>query len=94
MADISPYSIVEKGAKLARNVRVGPFCHIGPNVTIGAGTVIESNVTIVGNTKIGEQNRVFPMAVIGTTPDGDDTKGKCVIGNANSICVGFFAVPA
>jgi UDP-N-acetylglucosamine acyltransferase len=85
MADISPYSIVEKGAKLARNVRVGPFCYIGPNVTIGAGTVIESNVTIVGNTTLGEQNRVFPMAVIGTTHDGDDVKGRCVIGNANSI---------
>ncbi len=85
MADISPYSIVEKGAKIARNVRIGPFCFIGQNVTIGAGTVIESNVTIVGNTELGEQNRVFPMAVIGTTPDGDDVKGRCVIGNANSI---------
>jgi len=85
MADISPYSIVEKGAKIARNVRIGPFCYIGPNVSIGAGTVIESNVTIVGATEIGEQNRVFPMAVIGTTHEGDDVKGRCVIGNANSI---------
>lgn len=85
MADISPYSIVEKGAKLARNVRVGPFCYLGPNVTIGAGSVIESNVTIVGHTELGEQNRVFPMAVIGATLDGNEDKGKCVIGNANSI---------
>ncbi|MBN1553211.1 MAG: hypothetical protein JXA11_00580 [Phycisphaerae bacterium] len=85
MADISPYSIVEKGAKIARNVRVGPFCYIGANVTLGAGTVIESNVTLVGNTRLGEQNRVFPMAVIGATHDGDEQKGCCVIGNANSI---------
>ncbi|MBN1941901.1 MAG: hypothetical protein JW849_01275 [Phycisphaerae bacterium] len=85
MADISPYSIVEKGAKLAQNVRVGPFCYIGPRVTIGAGTVIESNVTIVGATELGEQNRVFPMAVLGATRDGDEEKGRCIIGDANSI---------
>lgn len=85
MPDISPYSIVEKGAKLAPNVRIGPFCYIGPHVSIGAGTVIESNVTIVGVTELGEHNRVFPMAVLGATRDGEEEKGRCIIGEANAI---------
>jgi UDP-N-acetylglucosamine acyltransferase len=85
MADIAPSSIVEPGAKLARGVRVGPFCYIGPNVKIGRDCVIENNVTITGNTVLGDQTHVFPMAVIGARLDGEEAKGRCVIGNANSI---------
>ena len=85
MPDISPHSIVEKGAKLARDVRVGPFCYVGPNVHIGPGCVLHNNVTVVGRTTLGEQNHVFPLAVIGLGPDGEGARGKCVIGNANSI---------
>lgn len=85
MADIFPYSIVEKGAKLSRDVVVGPFCYIGSGVKIGPGCVIENNVTIVGQTVIGEKNHIYPMAVIGQTLEGDETKGKCVIGSANNF---------
>ena len=85
MPQISQYSTVEKGAKLARDVTVGAFCYIGAKVKIAAGCVIRNNVTIVGNTTLGEQNHVFPLAVIGVSLDGDEAKGKCLIGNANSI---------
>lgn len=88
MPDISPHSIVEPGAKLARDVTVGPFCYIGPNVKLGAGCVIENNVTIVGNTTLGPGCHVFPMAVIGETQiSSDDTPadGKCIVGGANAI---------
>lgn len=85
MADISPYSIVEKGAKLARDVVVGPFCYIGSGVKIGRGCVIENNVTIVGQTTLGDENHIYPMAVIGETLDGDEKKSKCIIGSANNF---------
>ncbi len=85
MAEISPYSIVEKGAKLASDVVVGPFCYIGGSVKLGSGCVVENNVTIVGQTTIGEKNHIYPMAVIGQTLDGDENKGKCVIGSANNF---------
>jgi UDP-N-acetylglucosamine acyltransferase len=85
MADISPYSIVEKGAKLAHDVVVGPFCYIGSGVKIGKGCVIENNVTIVGQTTLGDENHVYPMAVIGATLDGDEKKGKCIVGSANNF---------
>ena len=85
MPNISEFSIIEKGAKIAKDVKIGPYCYIGPKVKIGSGCVIENNVTIVGNTTIGSDCYIFPMCVIGTSPEGNDSKAKCTIGNANSI---------
>jgi len=85
MPGISPHAIVEKGAKLAEGVRVGPFSYIGPKVRIGPGCIIENNVTIVGRTSLGERNHVFPMAAIGLCSDGPADAGACVTGDANSF---------
>ena len=85
MAEISPLAVVEKGAKLARDVKVGAFSYIGPKVKVAAGSVIENNVTIVGKTTLGERNHVFPMAVIGTSADGDGKTGRCILGEANTV---------
>jgi UDP-N-acetylglucosamine acyltransferase len=85
MADVSPQSIVEDGAKLGDGVRIGPYCYIGPDVTIGRNCTIENNVTIVGHTKLGEDCHAFPLAVIGVSRDGDDSKSHCTLGNANHV---------
>ncbi len=85
MPDISKKAIVEKGARLADDVRIGPFTFIGPEVRIGAGCVVENNVTITGRTTLGAKSRVFPLAVIGVTPAGETASGECVIGEANAI---------
>ncbi len=85
MATISPYSIVEKGAKLARDVVVGPFCYIGSNVKIGKSCIIENNVTLVGKTTLGDHNHIYPMAVIGASLDGNENEGTCIIGSANNM---------
>lgn len=85
MANISPHSVVEKGARIARNVVVGPFCYIGSGVKIGRGCIIENNVTIVGQTTLGDHNHIYPMAVIGEALDGNEDEGKCVIGSANNL---------
>lgn len=85
MPQISPYSIVANGATLADDVTIGPFCYIGPKVTIGAGCVVENNVTIVGRTTLGADCHIFPLAVIGAPRDGDKKTGACTIGEANSI---------
>jgi len=85
MPEIAPSSIIDPKARIADDVVIGPFCFIGPNVSVGPGCIIENNVTIVGNTTLGGQNHIFPMSVIGTTGEGDEEQGVCVIGNANSI---------
>ncbi len=38
MPKISPLAVVDPKATIADDVEVGPFCVIGPDVTIGAGT--------------------------------------------------------
>ena len=51
MPKISPLAVVDPKAELADDVEVGPFCVIGPDVRIGAGTKLMNHVTIIGHTR-------------------------------------------
>jgi UDP-N-acetylglucosamine acyltransferase len=85
---IHPQAIVDDGAKLADDVTVGPWSHIGPDVEIGAGSVIESHVVIKGPTTIGEGNHIYQFSTVGeATPDLKyrNEPTKLVIGNRNTI---------
>jgi UDP-N-acetylglucosamine acyltransferase len=84
MPPISANAIVEKGAELADDVRVGPFAYIGPHVRIGPGCTIDGGASLTGRTTLGARCRVFPFAVIGAE-GGAAGCGECVIGQANSI---------
>ncbi|TKI05894.1 acyl-ACP--UDP-N-acetylglucosamine O-acyltransferase [Martelella alba] len=64
-AFVHPSAIVEDGARLHAGVHVGPFCFIGAQVEIGAGTVLKSHVVVNGITRIGESNQIYPFASIG-----------------------------
>ncbi|KOR38204.1 UDP-N-acetylglucosamine acyltransferase [Planktothricoides sp. SR001] len=75
-------------AELDPTVEVGPFCVIGKNVKIGKNTKIYSHVVIDGHTEIGEDNRIFPGAALGTEPQDLKYKGAISftkIGNGNTI---------
>jgi len=85
MPEISPLAAVEKGAKIARDVKIGPFSYIGRKVQIASGCVIENNVTIIGKTSVAQKCHIFPMAVIGTAGDGASKPGRCILGEANTI---------
>tara|TARA_Y200000002_G_scaffold155007_1_gene128220 strand:+ start:225 stop:1007 length:783 start_codon:yes stop_codon:yes gene_type:complete len=81
-------AIIDTKAKLHSNVKVGPYSVIGANVEIDENTDVQSHVSIVGNTKIGKNNKIFPFASIGSDPQdlkfqGEDTKLE--IGNNNKI---------
>ena len=81
-------SIIDVNSKIPTNVKIGPFCIIGPNVEIGDNTIIHSHVNISGNTIIGKENKIFSFASIGNDPqdlkyNGDKTKLK--IGDKNTI---------
>ena len=65
---ISKLSQVDSRAELGRNVEIGPFCVVGPRVSIGDETQLLSHVSIVGQTSIGDRNHFFPNAVIGAGP--------------------------
>ncbi len=81
-------AIVDKKAKISDNVEIGPYCIIGPEVEIGSNTVLHSHVNIVGNTKIGMNNQIYPFSSIGTPPQDLKYKGEknaLVIGNDNKF---------
>jgi UDP-N-acetylglucosamine acyltransferase len=68
MPEIHSTAIVDKLAKIADNVKIGPYCIIGPNVEIGGGSLLMAHCYINGHTTIGRDNKIFPFASIGTTP--------------------------
>ena len=79
-------SIIDPKAKISKNVKIGPFCFIGPDVQIGENVELISNIHIEGNTKIGNGNKIFPFASIGTQPQDlkyDNEKNSITIGENN-----------
>ncbi|HEY7086817.1 MAG TPA: acyl-ACP--UDP-N-acetylglucosamine O-acyltransferase [Tepidisphaeraceae bacterium] len=88
MSKISPLACVDSKANLADDVEVGPFCIVGPDVTIGAGTRLLSHVVVSGRTRIGKGNIIHPNAVLGGAPQDLKYKGEPTglqIGNNNVI---------
>ena len=81
-------AIVDQKAKISENVEIGPYSIVGPGVEIGNNSVIHAHVNIVGNTKIGDNNHIFPFASIGTPPQDLKYKGEknsLLIGNNNKF---------
>ncbi|MGT3356860.1 acyl-ACP--UDP-N-acetylglucosamine O-acyltransferase [Yersinia enterocolitica] len=64
-AVIHPSSIVEEGAVIGAGVHIGPFCFVGSQVEIGAGTELKSHVVVNGITKIGCDNQIYQFASLG-----------------------------
>ena len=80
-------AIIDSKAKLSKNVQIGPYCVIGPNVEIEENTIIQSHVNISGNVKIGKGNRIYPFVSINDPQDlkysGEPT--NLIIGDNNTI---------
>ena len=84
---IDKTAIVNKNAKIHSSVSIGPYSVIGPNVEIEENTEIQSHVSIIGNTKIGKGNKIYPFVSINDPQDlkynGEET--SLVIGDNNKI---------
>ncbi len=81
-------ALVHPKAILANKVSIGPYSVIGADVEIGENTEIQSHVNIMGKTKIGTNNIIYPFASIGTDPQDMKYKGEktsLIIGNNNKI---------
>ena len=73
---IHPLACVDRSAQIAPGVEIGPFCVVGPHVKIGRGTRLMNNVTVIGHTTIGEDNLLFPNAVLGAIPQDKKFGGE------------------
>ena len=80
---IHPSAVIENGARLGEGVSIGPFCHVGPDVTLGDGEALLSHVVVAGRTTIGTRTRIFPFASIGHQPQ--DLKFH---GEASTLTIG------
>ncbi len=85
---IAQTAVVDPRAKLGKGVRIGHFCVIGPDVTIGDNTLLESHVVVCGHTNIGEANHFFPGCVIGSDPQDTSYRNSATrveIGDGNTF---------
>ena len=90
MTKIHPSAVIDKDARLADEVIIGPNCVIHSGVSIGSGTELEANVVIHKNVTIGRNNQFFPSCTIGCRPQVlrlgcDSETGALVIGDGNII---------
>jgi UDP-N-acetylglucosamine acyltransferase len=83
MPQIHPTAIVARGAMLAENVVIGPYCVIGEHVALGPGVILKSHVVIDGRTTIGAGTRIFPFASI-----GHETQDLKYAGEPSSLEIG------
>ena len=68
---------------IGKDVSIGPYCVIGPNVTIDDGCKLVSHVHVTGHTTLGAGTIVYPFASLGTPPQSVKYKGgptRLVIG--------------
>ena len=73
---IHPAAIIEAGAKIGEDVRIGPYCMVGANVELADGCELVSHVVVAGHTRIGARTRIFPFASIGHPPQDLRYKGE------------------
>jgi UDP-N-acetylglucosamine acyltransferase len=88
MAEIHPTAVIEAGAKIGREVAVGPYCLVGAEVELGDGVQLLSHVVVTGRTRIGAGTRIFPFASVGHQPQDLKYAGepsRLEIGARNTI---------
>lgn len=62
---VHPTSIVSRGAEIAEDVVVGPFCHVHDGARIGPGTRLLGHVVVMGGVELGRENVLHPFTVLG-----------------------------
>src|SRR5690349_14228129 len=88
MTHIHPTAILGPHVKLGKDVKIGPYCVLDGEVTLGEGTELKSHVAIGGHTAIGAHCTIFPFASLGHAPQDLKYKGEpsqLVIGDHNVI---------
>ncbi|MBM3514970.1 MAG: acyl-ACP--UDP-N-acetylglucosamine O-acyltransferase [Alphaproteobacteria bacterium] len=76
MPKIHPTAVVDSAARLADDVEIGPYCVIGPHVTLASGVRLMAHVLIDGRTSLGSGTVVFPYAALGLVPQHLNYKGE------------------
>lgn len=71
-----PLAVINRGAKIGKDVTISPFVTIDDDVVIGDGCWIGPNVVIQAGTRLGKNCKVFPGAVLGSVPQDLKFRGE------------------
>lgn len=85
---IHPTAVVDAAAQVPDTAEIGPYCIVGADTHIGAGTRLMAHVYVEGPISIGEDNVFFPYASVGVAPQDLKYKGErseTHIGHRNKI---------
>lgn len=72
---IHPTALIEPGAELGEDVRIGPFCHVASSARLGDRVELKSHVSVLEGTTIGAGTVVWPYATLGGDPQNRGHKG-------------------
>ena len=81
-------AIVEEGAQLGNNVKIGAFCFVGKNVILEDNAELKTHVVIDNKVTIGAGTSIHSFAVIGGSPQNIKHHGigaEIIIGKNNII---------
>jgi UDP-N-acetylglucosamine acyltransferase len=85
---VHPTAIVDPGARIAATADIGPYCIVGAEVEIGAGTRLMAHNFVEGPTSIGEDNLFYPYSTVGVASQDLKYKGERAetrIGHRNKV---------
>lgn len=81
-------AIIDPKASIDDTAEIGPYCVIGADVAIGAGTKVGPHSVIEGPTSLGADNRIGNHCSLGAPPQDLGYKGeptRLVIGDRNFL---------
>lgn len=86
MTVIHATAIVDPRAELAPDVEIGPYAVVDGPVRMGSGCRLLAHACVMGDTTFGDDNVVYPHAVIGAEPQDlkhDGSSTRLEIGDGN-----------
>jgi UDP-N-acetylglucosamine acyltransferase len=72
---IDPSARIEAGARIGKDVSIGPYCTIGAHVSVGDGCRLIAHVNLTGHTTIGPRTVIHPFASLGSPPQSYSYRG-------------------
>lgn len=85
---VDPSAVIHRGAAIHESAQIGPYCVIGPEVSIDAGTRLIAHVFVDGPTDIGADNLFYPYSTVGVAPQDLKYRGeraRTIVGSRNQF---------
>src|SRR6185295_10664638 len=83
MTQVDPTARIERGARIASDAIIGPYCVIDSSVVIGEKCHLKAHVHVTGHTSVGARTKIAPFVSLGGAPQSVKYKGgptRLVIG--------------